>query len=105
SYEVTNPGTNSGSIWLFGIDVKRPLGAINLGGEGLQNGPGYLQATSQLVRTDLGSQLIPVGLQSPQNWVSGLSNSGRAEWTALDAGPLIGPGQTSSGFQLTSRGL
>jgi hypothetical protein len=105
SYEVTNPPQNTALIWLFGIDIATPSGGVHLSNEGLTNGPGYLQNTSQLVQRALGFGLIPVGLQGPQNWDSGLSRLGRAEWTASDAAPLIAPGQTLGIFEIDSRGL
>jgi hypothetical protein len=105
SFTVSNPSSNTGSVWLFGIEIQKPSGGVVLSGDGLVNDSGYFVNTSQQILKESGDALIPVGLQTPPNWDSGLSQAGRADWTASDAAYFIRPGASSGGFQLSSRGL
>lgn len=99
---ITSGSTNTGKIWSFDIDVRKPEGGIDLTSEGLVNGPGYARHSSALILSSpTNPKMIPVGLWSPSNWISGLSVLGQAGW----GGALLQPGQSLSGFHMTSRGL
>lgn len=106
TYTIASGHTNTGQIWSFDIDIKQPQGAIELSGEGLVNGPGYLKHTSaQVLSESTTPKMIPVGLWSPPNWNSGPDILGRIGWGSDDVQYRILPGQTLSGFQITTRGL
>ncbi len=109
TYTVTNPSTNKGDIWSIEIDISKPTGGTELSKEGLVNGPGYLEHTSQAIaeQTIPGITtvpMIPVGLSSPPDWSSGLSVVGTAGWGSSDDALFL-PGQTLNDFLMTSRGL
>ncbi len=40
SYRVTNPVTNTGSIWLFGVSIQKPANSVSLPDDGLINDSG-----------------------------------------------------------------
>lgn len=106
SYTITNGSTNTGHIWSFDMDIKQPQGGIELSGEGLVNGPGYAKHSSaQVLSESTTPKMLPVGLWSPANWNSGLSVLGEAGWGSDDVQYRILPGQSLSGFQITSRGI
>lgn len=105
AYSLTNPATNTGEIWAIDIDITAPSGGQNVGADGVVNGPRYRRQSSELVLSEIGRPLIPVGLFSPPDWTAGLSIGGTAGWGASDEPFLIHPGKSLSGFQLTSRGL
>ncbi|GAB4536928.1 MAG: hypothetical protein Fur0020_05280 [Thermodesulfovibrionia bacterium] len=106
SYTVTSGSTNTGQIWSFDIDIRQPQGSLELSGEGLVNGPGYLKHTSaQVLSEPTTPKMIPVGLFSPSNWNSGPDILGQVGWGADDDQDMIYPGRSLGGFQITSRGL
>ncbi len=106
TYTVTNPASNSGSIWRIDIDISKPSGGLELSSQGLLNGPGFLQITSSAALRDPASlPVVPVGLNAPPNWVVGLSTDGTAGWGPFSEEFLMQPGQSVSGYQITSRGL
>ncbi len=105
AYSLTNPATNTGEIWTINIDITAPSGGQDVGAEGVVSGPRYTRHSSALVLSEIGRPLIPVGLFSPPEWISGLSIGGTAGWGGSDAPFLIHPGKSLAGFQLTSRGL
>lgn len=91
---------------VFDIDIKQPREGVELSGEGLVNGPGYLQYTSaQVLSEPTTPKMVPVGLFSPPNWNSGPDIFGQVGWGADDDQYTILPGQNLNGFQITSRGL
>jgi hypothetical protein len=49
--------------------------------------------------------MVPVGLNSPSNWMGSLSVKGYATWGAPDQASMIQPGRSVQGFEITSRGL
>ena len=106
TYSISSGNTNTGHIWIFNLDVKKPENGIDLSGEGLLNGPGYLRHTSaQILSEPTTPKMIPVGLFSPPNWNSGLTILGHVSWGANDNEFMILHGHSLSGFQMTSRGL
>lgn len=106
TYTISSENTNTGKIWIFAIDIKKPEGGIDLSEEGLVNGPGYLEHTSaQVLSESTTPKMIPVGLFSPSNWNSGLGILGQVTWGSNDDEYMIFPGYSLSGFQITSRGL
>jgi len=105
AYNITNPATNTGEIWLVGIDVTKPAGSIDLSSEGITSGPRFLRHSSALVLSTIGVPLVPVGLFSPSNWTSGLTVRGTAGWGSSDDPFMIRPGQSLAGFEMISRGL
>jgi hypothetical protein len=105
SYTMSSGSANTGEIGSFDIDIKQPQGGVELSGEGLVNGPGYLKHTSAQVLSEPSTpKMLPVGLFSPPNWVSGPDVFGQAGWGAGDKGILL-PGQSLGGFQMTSHGI
>lgn len=106
SYTIISGHTNSGQIWSFDIDIKQIPGGAEISGEGLTNGLGYLKHTSAQILSEPDTpKMIPVGLWSPSNWNSGPDILGRVGWGSDDMQYRISPGQSLSGFQITSRGL
>ncbi len=105
-YRVTNPASNSGSIWRMEIDISKPTGSVSLSSEGLFNGPGFLESISSSVLQEASTvPMVPVGLNAPSNWDVGLSVHGTVAWGPDGEPFLIRPGQSLSGYQITSRGL
>ncbi len=104
-YEITNSESNTGEIWLVNIDITRPAGGIELSSEGITNGPRFLRHSSEIAVSRIGVPLVPVGLFSPPNWTSGITVRGTAGWGSSDDPFMIRPGQSLSGFEMTSRGL
>lgn len=106
SYRITNVASNSGSVWGIDIDISRPAGSVDLGNEGLSNGPGFLDTISSFILQQPSTRpMVPVGLSAPDNWLVKLSDIGTAGWGAGDEVFEIQPGQSMSGYQITSRGL
>lgn len=105
SYAITNPSLNTGEIWLVDIDITKPAGGIDVGTEGITNGPRFLRHSSELVLSTIQTPLVPVGLFSPPGWTSGLTVIGTGGWGSSDASFRIHPGQSLGGFEMTSRGL
>jgi|SRR3989338_3868527 len=102
NYTIISGHTNTGQIWSFDIDITQPQGGVELNGEGLVNGPGYLKHTSaQVLSEPTTPKMIPVGLWSLPDWNSGLDVFGQAGW----GGAILQPGQSLSGFQIISRGI
>ena len=106
SYTIISSPTNTGEIWSFNIDIKQPQDGIKLSREGLVNGHGYAKHTStQILSEPATPKMVPVGLWSPPNWISGLTVFGQAGWNSRDAKYRIYSGQSLSNFLITSRGL
>lgn len=105
SYIVISDLSNKGEIGTLDIDIKLPEGGIELSGEGLVSGPGYLKHTSAQVLSEATTpRMIPVGFFSPPDWVSGLNVLGQAGWGSGERSVVL-PGQSLQGFQINSRGL
>ncbi len=101
-YTVSSGKTNSGNILRFRIDIIKPEVGADLSCDGLVNGPRFLKHSSALILSDPKTpKMIPVGLWSPLGWISGLDVFGQAGW----GGAILKPGETLSGFTMTSRGL
>jgi hypothetical protein len=101
SYTIVSGSGNTGDILSLDIDIKQPQGGAELNREGIINGPHYLQHTSdQILSASATPRMVPVGLWSPRDWISGLNVFGEVGW----GGALLKPGLTLDGFQMTSRG-
>lgn len=113
SYTVTNLSTNKGQIGFIDIDISKVTGGAELSGEGLVNIGSFTEHSSKLILEQSQSAspaipvvpMIPVGMTSPPNWIGGLSVGGTAGWGNTDEPFRILPGESVSGYQLTSRGL
>ena len=102
TYAVNSGKTNTGKILRFRIDVKKTEAGADLSGDGLVNGPRFLKHSSALILSDPKTpKMIPIGLWSPAGWISGVDIYGEAGW----GGAILQPGETLSGFKMTSRGL
>ncbi len=102
SYTISSAPANSGSIWSFGIDIKKPREGMELSDDGIANGPRYMINTSDQVLSEPNTpKMIPVGLWSPANWISSLDVFGHATW----GGSLLQPGESLNGFQIMSSEL
>lgn len=105
AYSITNPASNTGEIWLVGIDITKPAGGMDLGSEGITNGPRFLSHSSALVLSTIQTPLVPVGLFSPPGWTSGITIRGTAGWGSSDDQSMIQPRESLTGHEMTSRGI
>lgn len=77
SYTAINDTGNIGDIYRIELDISKPESGIELSGEGLINGPGFLKHTSsQVLSESTTPKMIPVGLSSPLHWIAGLGVNG-----------------------------
>jgi hypothetical protein len=105
TYVVTNPNTNTGAISDIEVDITKPSGSINLTGDGLVSGQGYLEQSSKKISDRLAASIVPVGISAPKNWVTGVTVRGTASWGAAEDIALIYPGSSTNQFEMNSRGL
>ncbi|MEK6900822.1 MAG: hypothetical protein AABX37_00595, partial [Nanoarchaeota archaeon] len=80
AYTITNSPTNTAEIWSIEIDIKKPTDGQDVGSEGIVSGPRFTKHTSELVLSEITTPLIPVGISSPPDWISGLSIQATAGW-------------------------
>jgi hypothetical protein len=107
-YGVRNISTSTGTISGLDIDISRAPGTVEISAAGLTQGTGSLVGVGypSLVRVGAaGIEVVPVGLSGATGWMSGLSVSGNAYWTATDDQYEILPGTIQQNFEITSRGL
>ena len=124
-YSVTNPTTNTGEVRTILLDNSIPSGGAALSSEGFmvnQGGLGNRRITydDEVLNSGLGHLIpgvsrsippnIPVGIEVPQvepprEWMAGINFDGRIRWGTGSFSTLIQPGQSTSGFVVTSRGL
>jgi len=104
-YDITNPESNTGDIWLVGIDITKPAAGIDLSSEGITSGPRFLRHSSDYALSTIGIPLVPVGLFSPLGWTSGITVRGTAGWGSSDDQSMIRPGKSLGEFEMVSRGL
>lgn len=104
-YTVQNLTDNQAELWNIDIDVTYPKVAQVLSDEGLTNGSGYLTETSKGVQTLPDTpKMIPIGLWSPPNWISGLGRDGMGGWASM-AGAMLKSSEAKEGFMMLSHGL
>ncbi|MBI4822892.1 MAG: hypothetical protein HY805_01505 [Nitrospirae bacterium] len=102
SYEIYNPPKNNGRIWSIDIDVKKGEGESELN-RGLELGVRcHKYGTEDVIASET---VVPVGMDSPPNWSCGVGTSKIAGWGAYDYPYHLLPGQSLSGFVITSYGL
>lgn len=104
AYTIVNDPMNVGDIYMIDIDITKPPSSLTLSAVGLTNGPNFSRQSTALVLEEVGGSIIPVGLSSPPYWSAGLSLYKTAGWGGSDKAPLL-PGQSLSGFLMTSYGL
>jgi hypothetical protein len=109
SYTLSNPPTNTGALWTIDIDISMPADGIELSDEELINGPGYLENSSNAILEKsvpgiATIPMVPIGIDSPPNWLGGLSVFGTAGWGCGELA-LMDPGQSMKGYRITSHGL
>jgi len=111
SYTISNPAGNTGKIWTFDIDIRRPRNSMELSGAGLTipHAIGAITFDEEVNEMPNPRPMVPVGLVSPP----GLERSGLTGWGgSLSNGfvgffgkPRILPGESQGGFKFISRGL
>lgn len=106
TYSLTNPAASQGPISIFNIDISTPPGSAKVERQGLVNGPRFQKRNSKWAMEKTGTAVvIPVGLDSPNGWITGLTKGKLAGWGAQNPSQMVGPGQTVGGLIMTSRGL
>lgn len=104
-YTIKNSEQNTGNLVGLDIDIAYPSGGVGLKKEGLAIPYGKWSRTfEQSVPQYAKVTMIPVGMEKPDKWIAGLSVFGTASWGGGDYVQLK-PGQSLSGFGLTSYGL
>jgi len=115
SYVVRNLAGNTGDVALVEVDISAAAGSAVLSADGLMvergtNADGQMHSRSfmdeyarkaSLMKTDV----VPVGMQTPDGWMGGVSVRGTSQWGSRLAGGNIAPGQSLGGFGVASRGL
>lgn len=106
SYALRNGSKSTGCIWHFEIDITKPSGGITLSNGGLVN---YVPLMNTLKADS--PPMIPVAFPSvPMRgehpiWDGDISVYGTASWGSYDYANELAPGDTLSGFVMTSFGL
>lgn len=114
SYTVTNPATNTGSIWNiqvdltasdrfledFGTDLTLPRGA-----SGNVSFASVYQAIKSMASIPPNTQVVPFGINAPSGWGGSLTVNGTGGFVVTDASVLIAPGQTVGSLNLLSHGV
>lgn len=114
SYTVSNPPTNTGTIWRIDEDVTAPPG-LNLGAgseftlpRGAAGAVGFDVLWAQrngVTKVPLNRQPVPFGLTAPTGWTGSLSVAGTGGWAAVGSTALGAPGQTVTGLSMISHGV
>lgn len=114
SYFISNPAMNTGNIYYIEIDISTLPQSQELSADGLIIHKGtsrkgkILMSSFKEELADYGSRMqkpiVPVGIQPPTGWDSGISVIGTANWGAGDNNLLM-PGQSLTGFLIKSRGI
>ncbi len=114
SYTVSNPPTNTGTIWRIDEDVTAPPG-LNLGTgseftlpRGAAGAVGFDVLWAQrngVTKVPLNRQPVPFGLTAPTGWTGSLSVAGTGGWAAVGSTALGAPGQTVTGLSMISHGV
>jgi len=118
-YSIFNPPTNDGKIFIFQIDISKPLNGKELNSAGLVIQRGMNIQGKMMIRSfeeevarmkeTLEKLVIPVGAIPPlgysfPGWTADITVMGTVMWGGSEQS-LILPGQTVGGFVLTSYGL
>ncbi len=93
TYSVYSDISNTGDIWDFNIDIKKPPYGMELSGEGLTSN--YIIGKDQMEYT------VPVGMFAPMGWYASIDLNLRAGW----GGKPFLPGETKDGILVLSPGL
>lgn len=108
SYTISNPGSNTGDIVDFDVDVRRH-GGMELSSEGLTIPMGRtIRTFDELLIKYKGlnhTNMVPFGQNVPSGWAGGPTASGFAAFGGMSKDVLIQPGVTMGGFEIISRGL
>jgi hypothetical protein len=104
-YEVGNSERSTGNLVGFDIDISYSSGGAMLKEEGLSIPYGkWTRTFEQSVPPTAKVKMIPVGMERPDKWITGLSVYGTAAWGGGDYVQLK-PGQSLTGLGLISFGL
>jgi len=111
-YVVTNGAENHHDIGIIRVDITRQVGSFQPTEEGLVHEGLHLRETGEekvaLLR-ERGIEIIPVGIsslsqsQSQVLWVGDIGPRGHATW--LNLGARFHPGESTSGFKMSSHGV
>jgi len=111
NYAFGNPVTNTGRVWHIKLDITQPYESLwNYSGLtipfGTQNFD-FIDMYNKRKPLALapGASIVPIGQIVPDGWVGGFGRDGMASFAARTGTPMIEPGDTKSGFTLTSPGL
>lgn len=119
SYSIFNPPANDGKVFIFEIDIVKPLNSQELSSNGLVIQSGMNIQGKILIRSFeeevarikkiLQKPVIPVGARPPlgypfPGWDVGIAVMGTVMWGGSEQS-LVLPNQTLGGFVLTSFGL
>ncbi len=102
SYKVYNPPQNNGRLIWIDIDIKKGGGTVALHSEGL---PVSDKCTGSIARMNAAGSIVPVAIDSPPNWLCSIGTDGMGGWASKAHDNDLLPGQTLSGFVMTSYGL
>lgn len=108
SYNIKNGKENTGCIWWFEIDIKKPDGGVDLPKEGLINAKRF---ASLNIPSENAPPMIPVTFPSLPKvnkliiWSAGLTSGGEAHWNSNRYTYQIMPGDAITGLVLTTYGL
>ena len=108
SYSIKNSSENTGCIWWFEVDIKKPEGSIDLPKNGLVNAPRF---ASLDIPDEDAPPMIPVTFPSLPKidriviWGAGLTGRGDAHWSSKGYTYQIEPGSTLTGLIMTTYGL
>ena len=114
SYAVTNPASNTGSIWNIQIDLTAPprfledIGTnltIPRGAAGNLTFEDVYQTISSMTTVPLNGGVVPFGITAPLGWGGSLTVNGTGGFVATNTTSLIVPGQTIGNFNLLSHGV
>ncbi|MEK7287396.1 MAG: hypothetical protein AAB091_02380 [Elusimicrobiota bacterium] len=99
SYAIVNLPLNTGKIDRVEVDISRDTSSVQFGAEGLINDNSFVESIANQ------ALLVPIGLRSPTNWISGLNVDRTAGWGAVAVEQEIAPGKMLDGFLIQSRGV
>ncbi|HWW20583.1 MAG TPA: CARDB domain-containing protein [Steroidobacteraceae bacterium] len=113
NYTVTNPASNTGTIYSIEEDLTAPLNAFLPTGSGFTlprgaAGPVLFDnlwaQRKGVTSVPFNQQAVPFGSTAPSGWLGTLSVIATGGWHSRSVAAEIPPGQTLSGFNLVSYG-
>lgn len=112
TYAVTNPPSNTGSIWLILLDMTAPLNYMDSSGSVLtmpRGAAGNVTFNSELQSimrpsVPINFHMIPFGITAPSGWNGTVHLAGTGGFVAYEPAG-VDPGQTVGGLSLISPGL